>query len=197
MPDDVDQSIDHPYVAHYGWPDEHQTAPGRTERDDVERQLAIDDYLSRWRAPRYALGVLLACVSLGGGVYAAFAIAAAVSGGTASLVLNWTTAGQTSITLSGMQMTAVAVAMVALELLIVGAALLLFAKRTRRLLWLVVTIGAAIATAAFLVAWATQRQALLSLFSPISYAGPVILVAGLWHVHRAYGFRNRWGAEEQ
>ena len=183
---------DQPYVAHYSWPDQPPPVP-KSDQGDVERQAAIEVYLGRWRTLRYAVGVVFACMSLGGGVYAVLAIAAAWSGGTSHVFLD--SGGPDSITLSGPQMTAVAITMVALEVLLVSAALLLFAKRAHRHLWLVVTVAAAAATGALLAAAATDQQALLSLFSPISYCGPLILVAGICHLIRAYRFQKRWGCK--
>jgi hypothetical protein len=195
--DDASNRREQPYVAHYAWPPEPRVASDRQRLAAEERQLARDSYLARWRGLFYALGVVLVCVSIAGGAFAVMAVAgalAAPTGGTTTLVLGVTPGGgQSSITLTATQAIAVAVAMVVLEALTICAAWLLFAKRLHGRFWLVVTLAALLASGAAVWAWETGRHDLLSLYSPMVYVCPVVVIAGLVQLLRAHRLRMRWG----
>jgi hypothetical protein len=197
--DDASNGREQPHVAHYAWPPEPRTAPDLQRRAAEERELAWANYVARWRGLRYALGVVLACVSIAGGAFAALAVAGALAArtrGTATLVLGVTPGGgQSSLTLTATQAIAVAVAMVLLEAVIICAAWLLFAKRLHEHFWLVVSLAALLAAGAAVWARATARLDLLSLYSPMVYVCPVIVVAGLLQLLRAHRLRIRWGQQ--
>ena len=197
MDDDAESGREQPYVAHYAWPPAPRTAPDQQRLAAEERQLARESYLARWRGLRYALGVVLACVSIAGGAFATLGVVdafAARTVGTTTLVLGLAPGGgETSLTLTAMQVTAVAVAMVFLEALTICAAWLLFAKRVHKRLWLAVTLAALLASGAAVWAWTTGRHDLLSLYSPMVYVCPVIVIAGLVQLLRVHRLRVRWG----
>ena len=197
MDDDASSGREQPHVAHYAWPPEPRTAPDPQRRAAEERELARANYVARWRGLRYALGVVLACVSIAGGAFAVLAVAGALAArtsGTTTLVLGVTPGGgQSSLTLTATQAIAVATAMVLLEAVIICAAWLLFAKHLHERFWLVVTLAALLATGAAIWARATARLDLLSLYSPMVYVCPVIVVAGLLQLLRAHRLRLRWG----
>jgi len=195
--DDASHDRDQPYVAHYAWPPEPRRAPSRQRVASEERELARKSYVARWRGLRYALGVVLACVSIAGGAFTVMAIAGALAArtaGTTTLILAIAPSGsERSLTLTATQVIAVAVAMVLLEAVTVCAAWLLFAKRLHGRSWLVVTLAALLLSGAAVWAWETGRHDLLSLYSPIIYVCPVIVIAGLVQLSRAHRLRVRWG----
>ena len=72
----------------------HRTGPSAPRRRREE--LARANYVARWRGLRYALGVVLACVSIAGGAFAVLAVAGALAArtsGTTTLVLGVTPGG--------------------------------------------------------------------------------------------------------
>lgn len=197
MDDDHGRSSEHPYVAHYSWPPEPQTPPDQRRLAAEERDLARASYVARWRGLRYALGIVLACASILGGALAVMSVLAAWSArgtGTTSLVLSLSPGGgQRSLTLTSAQMTTVAVAMVFLETLTVCAAGLLFAKGMHPRLWGAVAMAALIWSGAAVWASVTSRHDLLSLYTPVVWGCPVIVIAGIVQLLRAHRMRVRWG----
>ena len=198
MDDDASSGREQPHVAHYAWPPEPRTAPDPQRRAAEERELARANYVARWRGLRYALGVVLACVSIPPAgpsrCWRSPAPSLRATRGATTLVLGVTPGGgQSSLTLTATQAIAVATAMVLLEAVIICAAWLLFAKHLHERFWLVVTLAALLATGAAIWARATARLDLLSLYSPMVYVCPVIVVAGLLQLLRAHRLRLRWG----
>ena len=196
MSDDAEPQRDQPHVAHYAWPPAERPVPDQEELAAETREVARAGYLARWQRLRYALGVVLACVSILGGVFAALSVVDALSErtkGATSLVLSLSPGGETILTLSASQRVVIALAMVLLEALIVCAAGLLFAKGTHGRLWLALTLAALLASGIVVWARASAHGDVLSLFSPMFYACPAIAIAGLAQLLRAHRLRVRWG----
>ncbi len=198
MNDDTEPQRDQPHVAHYAWPPAQPAPPDQEKLAAEAREVARAGYLARWHRLRYALGVVLACVSILGGVFAALSVVDALSertNGATSLVLSLSPGGGgTVLTLSASQRVVIALAMVLLEALIVCAAGLLFAKGTHGRLWLALTLAALLASGIVVWARASAHGDVLSLFSPMFYACPAIAIAGLAQLLRAHRLRVRWDA---
>ena len=193
---------DHPYVAHYDEPDVPDAADAAEARRDAEalaqadRESARQMDFARWRAPRYVAGVLLACVSIAGGAVAVMTVIAALTAGSGpvSLVTTIDASGARSATLSAGQLYLLAGVIVALEVVLVWAAILLFSKQLHPGQWVAVGFMAAASTAAVLVAASADSVSLGGTEWPYVVAFPLVVVAAVLELLRARRLRARWGA---
>ena len=193
---------DHPYVAHYDEPDVPDAADAAGARRDAvalaqaDRESARQMDFARWRAPRYVAGVLLACVSIAGGAVAVMTVIAALTAGSGpvSLVTTIDASGARSATLSAGQLYLLAGVIVALEVVLVWAAILLFSKQLHPGQWVAVGFMAAASTAAVLVAASADSVSLGGTEWPYVVAFPLVVVAAVLELLRARRLRARWGA---
>jgi hypothetical protein len=191
---------DHLYVAHYDEPDEPDPLDAEDARRDAqalaqaERDSARQLDFARWRVPRYIAGFFLACVSIAGGAVAVMAVIAAVSPGTGAVELVTGIDGDgnsISVTLTSGQMLLFAGAIVALEVVLVWAATLLFSKALHPRQWVAVGVMAAASTAGIVLG----AGGILDSASnwPYVVAFPLIVVAALLESLRIRRVRARWG----
>ncbi|MCX6374239.1 MAG: hypothetical protein NTX16_14430 [Actinobacteria bacterium] len=191
---------DHLYVAHYDEPDEPDPLDAEDARRDAqalaqaERDSARQLDFARRRVPRYIAGFFLACVSIAGGAVAVMAVIAAVSPGTGpvELVTGIDANGNSvSVTLTSGQMLLFAGALVALEVVLVWAATLLFSKGLHPRQWVAVGVMAAASTAGIVLG----AGGILDSASnwPYVVAFPLIVVAALLESLRIRRLRARWG----
>ena len=198
----VEESQDHPYVAHYDEPDVPDAADAAGARRDAvalaqaDRESARQMDFARWRAPRYVAGVLLACLSIAGGAVAVMSALAALTAGSGpvNLVTTIDASGARSETLSSGQLYLLAGVIVALEVVLVWAAILLFSRRLHPGQWVAVGFMAAASTAAVVVALSSGSVLLGGTEWPYIVAFPLIVVAAVLEFVRIRRLRARWGA---
>jgi hypothetical protein len=189
---------DHPYVAHYDSPDEPDSEEARRDAEalaQAERDSARQMDFARWRVLRYLAGVFLACVSIAGGAVAVIAaIAALTSGpGPVNLVTTIDASGARSETLSSGELYLLAGVIVALEVVLIWAAVLLFSTQLHPGQWVAVGFMAAASTAALVVALSAGSVFLGSTEWPYIVAFPLIVVAAVLEFARIRRLRARWG----
>jgi len=192
---------DHPYVAHYDEPDEPDAADAAEARRDAEalaqadRESARQMDFARWRTPRYVAGILLACLSIAGGAAAVMSVIAALTAGSGpvNLVTTIDASGGVSETLSSGQLYLLAGVIVALEVVLVWAATLLFSKQLHPGQWIAVGFMAAASTAAIIVAVSAGSVSFGDTEWPYIVAFPLIVVAAVLEFVRIRRLRARWG----
>ena len=192
---------DHPYVAHYDEPDEPDAADAAEARRDAEalaqadRESARQMDFARWRTPRYVAGILLACLSIAGGAAAVMSVIAALTAGSGpvNLVTTIDASGGVSETLSSGQLYLLAGVIVALEVVLVWAATLLFSKQLHPGQWIAVGFMAAASTAAIIVAVSAGSVSFGDTEWPYIVAFPLIVVAAVLELLRIRRLRARWG----
>jgi hypothetical protein len=197
----ADESQSHPYVAHYDEPDVPDAADAAEARRDAEalaradRESARTRDFARGHALRFIAGVFLACVSIAGGAVAALSVVAAVSGGTGpvDLVTSYEDGAVASTTLTAGQMYLVAGALVALEVVLIWAAVLLFSRQLHPGQWVAVGFMAAASTASVIVALRVGDVSFGGSEWPYLAAFPLIVVAAILELFRARRLRARWG----
>jgi hypothetical protein len=190
---------DHPHVAHYDKPDEPDALDAEDARRDAqalaqaERDSARQLDFARGRVLRYVAGVFLACVSIAGGAVAVLAVVAVVTSGTGPVDLVTGIDGDSvrSVTLTSGQMLLIAGALVALEVVLIWAATLLFSKGLHPRQWVAVGVMAAASTAGIVLG----AGGILDSASnwPYVVAFPLIVVAALLESLRLRRLRARWG----
>ena len=187
---------DHPYVAHYDEPDEPDDEGAR--RDAValaqaERDSARQMDYARWRALRYLAGVFLACVSIAGGAVAVMAVIAALTSGSGpvSPVTGFDGSSLRTATLTRGQLFMLAGAIVALEVVLIWAATLLFSKGLHPVQWVAVGVMAASSTVG--VGLGAVGIFVSAGDWPYLVAFPLIVVASLLESLRIRRLRARWG----
>lgn len=186
---------EHPYVAHYDSPDEPDGEEARRDAEVLaraERDSRRQRDFARWRALRYIAGVFLACVSIAGGAVAVMAVIAALTSGTGPvhLVTDVDGSGVRSATLTSGQLSMLAGAIAALEIVLIWAATLLFSRGLHPAQWVAVGVMAAASTVGVALGAG-------SIFSgavdwPYLVAFPLIVVASLLESLRIRGLRARW-----
>jgi hypothetical protein len=191
---------DHPYVAHYDEPDVPDVA--ETQRDAAALAQADGDSarqmdFARWRVPRSIAGLLLACVSIAGGAVAVMSVIAALTSGPGpvDLVTTIDASGAGSETLSAGQLYLLAGVLVALEVVLIWAATLLFSRRLHPGQWVAVGFMAAASTAAVVVALSAGGVSLGGTEWPYIVAFPLIVVASVLELLRIRRLRARWPDE--
>jgi hypothetical protein len=190
---------DHLYVAHYDEPDEPDALDAVDERRDAqalaraERDSARQLDFARWRVPRYSAGFFLACVSIAGGAVAVMAVIAALSSGTGPVDLVTDIDGDIvrSVTLTSGQLLLFAGALVALEVVLIWAATLLFSKGLHPRQWVAVGAMAAASTAGIVLGVGGMLDSASNW--PYVVAFPLIVVASLLESLRIRRLRARWG----
>ena len=190
---------DHLYVAHYDEPGEPDPLDAEDARRDAEalaqaeRDSARRLDFARWRVPRSIAGVFLACVSIAGGAVAVIAVIAVVTSGSGPVDLVTGIDGDIvrSVTLTSSQMLLFAGALVALEVVLVWAATLLFSKGLHPRQWVAVGVMAAASTAGIVLG----AGGILDSASnwPYVVAFPLIVVAAVLESLRTRRLRARWG----
>ena len=193
---DFEGRQDHPYVAHYDSPDEPDDEELRRDAQalaQAERDSARQMAFARWRVLRYVAGVFLACVSIAGGAVAVMAVIAALTPGTGplSLVTGIDGDGVRSATLTSAQMLMLAGAMVALEVVLIWAATLLFSRGLHPGQWVAVGVMAAASTAGIALGAGGVFDSAVNW--PYFVAFPLIVVASLLESLRIRRLRARWG----
>jgi hypothetical protein len=189
---------DHPYVAHYDEPDVPDAEEARRDGEALakaERESARQMDFARWRALRYVCAVFLACVSIAGGAVAAMAVIAALTSGSGpvKLVTDVGASGVETATLTSAQLLLFAGVLVALEVVLVWAATLLFSKRLHPAQW--VAVGVLAAASSVGVALGAGGISLGAGDWPYIAAFPLIVVASLFESLRVRRLRARWGRE--
>ena len=191
---------DHPYVAHYDEPDVPDVA--ETQRDaaalaQADRDSARQMDFARWRVPRSSAGLLLASVSIAGGAVAVMSVIAALTSGPGpvDLVTTIDASGAGSETLSAGQLCLLAGVLVALEVVLIWAATLLFSRRLHPGQWVAVGFMAAASTAAVVVALSAGGVSLGGTEWPYIVAFPLIVVASVLELLRIRRLRARWPDE--
>lgn len=190
---------DHPYVAHYDEPDEPDELDAEEARRDAEalaqaeRDSARQMDFARRRVPRTIAGVFLACVSIAGGAIAVMAVIAALTSrtGPVSLVTGLEGDSVQSVTLTSAQMLMFAGALVALEVVLIWAATLLFSRRLHPGQW--VTVGVMAAASTVGIALCGGDIFISAVNWPYLVAFPLIVVASLLELLRIRRLRARWG----
>jgi hypothetical protein len=187
---------DHPCAAHYDSPDEPDDEEARRDADalaQAERDSLRQMDFARWRALRYLAGVFLACVSIAGGAVAVLAVIAALTSGTGpvNLVTDIEQSGVRSATLTSGQLFMLAGAIVALEVVLIWAATLLFSRGLHPGQWVAVGVMAAASTVG--VALGAGGIFISAGNWPYLVAFPLIVVASLLESLRIRGLRARWG----
>ena len=187
---------DHPYVAHYDEPDAPDAEETRRDAEALakaERESARQMDYARWRALRYLCAVLLACVSIAGGAVAVMAVVAAVTSGNGpvNLVTDVGTSDVRTVTLSSGQLLLFAGLLVALEVVLIWAATLLFSKELHPGQW--VAVGVLAAASAIGVGLGAGSISLGAGDWPYIVAFPLIVVASLFESLRILRLRARWG----
>lgn len=187
---------DHPYVAHYDSPDEPDVEEERRDAAALARagrDSARQMDFARWRALRYVAGVFLACVSIAGGAVAVLAVIAALGSGTGpvSLVTDIEGSAARTVTLSSGQLLMLAGAIVALEVVLIWAATLLFSRGLHPGQWVAVGVMAASSTVG--VALGAGGVFVSATNWPYLAAFPLIVVSSLLESLRIRRLRARWG----
>jgi len=191
---------DHLYAAHYDEQHEPDALDVEDARRDAqalkqaERDSARQLDFARGRVLRYVAGVFLACVSIAGGAVAVLSVIAAVTSGAGPVDLVTSIEGDSvrSVTLTSRQMLLFAGAIVALEVVLIWAATLLFSKGLHPRQWVAVGLMAAASTAGVVLG----AGGILDSASnwPYVVAFPLIVVAALLESLRIRRLRARWGA---
>jgi hypothetical protein len=196
MPDERVAKPAHPHVAHYDEPDLSDDEGARHDAEalaqaecDSSRQA---DFV-RWRAVRYIAGVFLACVSIAGGAVAVLAVVTALTSGPGpvDLVTAVEDSGVHSVTLTFGQLYLLTGAIVALEVVLVWAATLLFSRGLHPAQWIAVGVMAASSTV--VVALGARSIFVSASDWPYFVAFPLIVVASLLESLRIRRLRARWG----
>ena len=190
---------DHPYVAHYDEPDEPNALDVEDARRDAqalaqaERDSARQMDFARRRVPRTVAGVFLACVSIAGGAIAVMAVIAALTArtGPVSLVTGFDGDSVQSVTLTSAQMLMFAGALVALEVVLIWAATLLFSRGLHPGQWVAVGVMAAASTVG--IALGGGEIFISAVNWPYLVAFPLIVLASLLELLRIRRLRARWG----
>ena len=187
---------DHPYVAHYDEPDEPDDEGARRDAEalaQAARDSARQMDFARWRVLRTVAGVFLACVSIAGGAVAVMAVIAALTArtGPVSLVTGLDGDSVQSVTLTSVQMLMFAGALVALEVVLIWAATLLFSKGLHPVQWVAVGVMAAASTAGIALGAGGVFDSAVNW--PYFVAFPLIVVASLLESLRIRRLRARWG----
>jgi hypothetical protein len=191
---------DHPYVAHYDWPAEDADAE-EVRRDAealarAERASERQSDFARWRLLRYAVAVPLALLSLAGGataVIAALTAFSATGDDAVDLVVGLDSSGAVTRTVTVTQLWMLVAVLVLLEVVLIAAAALLFARGLHPLAWTSVTALAALATGVLAWGMMSGDWGLSSTEWPYLVAFPTIVVAGVLELWRARRLRARWG----
>jgi hypothetical protein len=190
---------DHPHVAHYDEPDEPDAQDAEEARRDAEalaqaeRESARQMDFARRRALRYIAGVYLACVSIAGGAVAVMAVVIALGSGSGpvDLVTGIEQSGEVTVTLTNGQWLLLAAALVALEVVLVWAATLLFSRGLHLGQW--VSVGVLAAASTVCIALGAGGIFVSAVNWPYLVAFPLIVVAALLESLRIRGLRARWG----
>jgi hypothetical protein len=196
MPDESVAKPAHPHVAHYDEPDLPDDEAARHDAEafaQAERDSSRQTDLARWRAVRYLAGVFLACVSIAGGAVAVVAVIAALTSGPGpvDLVTGIEDSGVGYATLTGGQLFLLAGALVALEVVLVWAATLLFSRGLHLAQWIAVGVMAASST--IVVVLGAHSIFVKAAGWPYLVAFPLIVVASLLESLRIRRLRARWG----
>jgi len=187
---------DHPYVAHYDEPDEPDDEGARRDAEalaQAARDSARQMDFARWRVLRTVAGVFLACVSIAGGAVAVMAVIAALTArtGPVSLVTGFDGDSVQSVTLTSAQMLMFAGALVALEVVLIWAATLLFSRGLHPGQWVAVGVMAAASTVG--IALGGGEIFISAVNWPYLVAFPLIVLASLLELLRIRRLRARWG----
>jgi len=152
---------------------------------------------ARWRALRWAVAVALVCLSIAGGAVAVLAILVALgsTGDTVSVVTTIEAEGAVERTFTRAQLYLAVAGLVAMEAVLIWAALLLFARKLHPAQWVAVLLLAASTTAVF--AWAMLAGGLdvPAVNLPYVIAYPCICVAALLELARVRRLRAAWGED--
>ena len=188
---------DHPYVAHYDEPDEPDRDRDRRDAEalaQAERDSARLMDFARGRVLRALAGVFLACVSIAGGAVAVMAVVAALAAGSGpvNLVTDIESSGVATTTVTSGQLLTIAGVLVALEVLLIWAAMLLFSRRLQPTQWIIV--GVLAATAAVALFLRAGSSSIGTTEWPYLAAFPLIVVAAVLELLRSRRLRSRWGA---
>jgi hypothetical protein len=186
----------HPHVAHYDEPDLPDDEGARHDAEalaQAERDSSRQADFARWRAVRYVVGVFLACVSIAGGAVALVAVIAALTSGAGpvDLVTGIEGSGVDHATLASGQLFLLAGALVALEVVLVWAATLLFSRGLHPGQW--VAVGVMAASSTVVIALRAHSIFINASDWPYFVAFPLIVVASLFESLRIRGLRARWG----
>lgn len=198
MSDESTEKQDHPYLAHYDEPDERDADEARCDAETLaqaDRDSARQMDFARGRVPHYIAGFFLACVSIAGGAVAVLTVIAALTSGTGpvSLVTGIDGDSVRSETLTSAQMLMLAGAIVALEVVLIWAAMLLFSRGLHPGQWVTVGVMAAASTVGVTLGFG---EFLVSAVNwPYLVAFPLIVVAALLESLRIRRLRGRWGTE--
>ncbi len=187
---------DHPYVAHYDEPDEPDDEGARHDAEalaQAARDSARQMDFARWRVLRTVAGVFLACVSIAGGAVAVMAVIAALTArtGPVSLVTGLDGDSVQSVTLTSVQMLMFAGALVALEVVLIWAATLLFSRALHPGQWVAVGVMAAASTVGIALGGGDIFTKAVNW--PYLVAFPLIVGASLLELLRIRRLRARWG----
>ncbi|GEM_PF-2936230 len=187
---------DHPYVAHYDEPDEPDDEGARRDAEalaQAARDSARQMDFARWRVLRTVAGVFLACVSIAGGAVAVMAVIAALTArtGPVSLVTGLDGDSVQSVTLTSVQMLMFAGALVALEVVLIWAATLLFSRALHPGQWVAVGVMAAASTVGIALGGGDIFTKAVNW--PYLVAFPLIVGASLLELLRIRRLRARWG----
>jgi hypothetical protein len=186
----------HPHVAHYDEPDLPDDEAARRDAEalaQAERDSTRQADFARWRAVRYVAGVFLACVSIAGGAVSLVAVIAALTSGAGpvDLITGFEDSGVGYVTLTSGQLFLLAGALVALEVVLVWAAALLFSRGLHPGQWIAVGVMAASSTV--VVALGAHSIFVSAAEWPYLVAFPLIVVASLLESLRTRRLRARWG----
>ena len=152
MPDEIVARPVHPHVAHYDEPDLPDDEEARRDAEalaQAEHDSSRRMDFARWRAVRYVAGVFLACVSIAGGAVAVLAVIAVLTSGAGpvSIVSGFDGSSVRYTTLTSAQLLMLTSAVVALEVVLIWAATLLFSRGLHPAQWVAVGVLAASSTA--------------------------------------------------
>jgi len=176
-----------------GVDDEH----AREVAHAAERESARQADFARWRTMRWAAALALACLSIAGGAVALLAVlvAATSTGDTVQIVTGVDAAGPTEKTIAVIQLYMAVAGIVVMEVVLVWAALLLFARRLHPAQWAAVLVLSAATTSFF--AWAVFSRGLDVPAGNLPYvlAFPCICVAALLELARIRRLRAAWGED--
>ena len=186
-------------MAHYDSPHEPDVLDAADARRDAEalakaaRDSARRMDCARGRVLRTVAGVFLACVSIAGGAVAVMVVIVALSpgAGPVSLVTDIEGDSVRSVTLTSAQMLMFAGAIVALEVVLIWAATLLFSKGLHPGQWVAVGVMAAASTVG--IALGAGGIFVSAVNWPYLVAFPLIVVAALLESLRIRRLRARWG----
>jgi hypothetical protein len=187
------------YVAHYDDSDEPDELDAEEARRDAqalaqaERDSARQMDFAHRRTLRYIAGVYLACVSIAGGAVAVMAVIIALGSGSGpvNLVTGIEQSGESTVTLTNSQWFLLVGALVALEVVLIWAATLLFSKGLHPGQWVAVGVMAAASTVG--IALGAGGVFVSAINWPYLVAFPLIVVAALLESLRIRGLRARWG----